>query len=829
LNSPLCRDGSEADLSASAARNCQTTGFEAAQAPGGDYAFDVHINTGVAHVTNYGSAMFQDVVQFWWTSLVAVVHALVVLLDWCFTLDLLNSPAMSGVGRALRATQAAFTQPWLASALAIASILALYHGLIRRRVAQTLGEALLMLAMMAGGLWVLMNPAGTIGVLGAWANAASLGTLGAVTAGTPVHPERTLAESNQYVFNTAIDGPWCYLEFGDVSWCENAASLDPRLRRAALKIAALAADEGGVPRKILGLELGIGGEGVSRQSAALLRAARTNGALFLALGANESPRNSISERWSLYSVLCGGSEEPCKGPTASQADFRTQSGTIARVTGAAFIAIGLLGMILVLGFIALHLLHAAIVSLVCLLLTPAAVLAPALGESGRGAFQAWATRLLGAVTSKLVFSLLLGVVLESERTLASVRLGWWTQWVLISAMWWIGFLNRHKVLDFAHGERGGGGQHRSIVRRASGVLESRTGMAAARIVKRRLGGPGPSAERRRKLAQAGGERAQQIADAQVAGGLERKHREASALADEGDAAQARISDKRTRLDRMQAEHAAALGMRAGAGSAREAALAELGTLRRPGRYRLGGKDHVRQLSRAERQARDRRMDELRRAAAKRGAEELRHRKSAARLQERMERLRGEIDGDQSRLTAARQAVKDGELAMSATGKPYARAQADEFGRYLDTQAALPRAQRDYAGMAGVVGHTRGDYERLDPRPQREARLQVDRELSRRKELSSAVTDMAAVAGVSAAGRRDQRKGGKELEQRVSSGMRADARRRSGDAGESLRIERRRREDAAAAGAYQRQSRSPVMDDAREVAARRKRQLGRDWR
>ena len=67
-------------------------------------------------------------------------------------------------------------------------------------------------------------------------------------------------------------------------------------------------------------------------------------------------------------------------------------------------------MLLLLGFIALRLLAAAIFSLLYLLLAPAMVLAPAFGETGRAVFRRWAAQLLGAVVSKLVFSFLLGVV-----------------------------------------------------------------------------------------------------------------------------------------------------------------------------------------------------------------------------------------------------------------------------------------------------------------------------------------------------------------------------------------------------------------------------------
>ena len=173
LGSPLCRVGSFAgELSAASARNCRSSGFEAAPAPTGNYAFDVHIDTGVFGLGSGAvSAAVQDLfITPVWLGLVWVVHALIVALEWCYALDLLDSPAMGGVARGLREAQAAFTAPWLVLALALASILAVIHGLVRRRVAETLGQALVMLAMMAGGLWAIADPAGTVGALGGWAN-----------------------------------------------------------------------------------------------------------------------------------------------------------------------------------------------------------------------------------------------------------------------------------------------------------------------------------------------------------------------------------------------------------------------------------------------------------------------------------------------------------------------------------------------------------------------------------------------------------------------------------------------------------------------------------
>jgi hypothetical protein len=823
LKSPLCEDAAEADLPAGAARDCELNGFEAAEAPSGDYAFDVHIDTGVAHPAGYLYVAFQELAQFGWTSLVTVVHGLVVLLDWCFTLDLLNGRAMGGVGRTLRATRAAFTDPWLAAMLAIASVMALYHGLIQRRVAQTIGEALLMLGMMAAGLLVIVDPVGTLGALGAWAEEAGLGTLGAVTAGTPSHPERALAEADRFVFATAIDGPWCYLEFADVGWCE--AGLEPRLRSAGLAIAKRERAQIGcsseVPEPVAkGLseetrtELGIrlcAAKGSAQakaleRGAELLRDAKTNGDLFLALPANGQARNSINERWSLYRLLCGGGAEPCKGPTAAQAEARTKGGTGTRIVGLVFIGFGLLGMIMALGFIALRLLYAAVVSLICLLLTPAAVLAPALGEGGRGAFRAWATHLLGSVVSKLVFSLLLGAVLESERALSSVRVGWLTQWVLISAMWWIGFLNRHKVLGFARGEGTGARRPQSLAARARQAFDTpRTVLRHAGRARRWLARPGPDVERRQGLASAGRAQAAELADAQVARSLERELGEAQVLMGAAPELRAGISDGRTRLERLQAERAKAQAKATAAREARVAAAGDRSPVSPPERDR---------------------------AVAAFAAEERSQRKRGASLQGRIEALRAKVSSEQGALTDVRRAVEDGKRSQRATGTPYTREQAERRARLLDAQAALPYAERDYAAIAGVAGYGRGGFEALDGPGQRAARLAIDRELAMRRELGGAAAGM--VAGASGAnGRRERRKARKDLERSLDERMRSEGHARPNTSGLAHRPAFARRLEAGRpAGATDERARrdgqeprSPVMDDAREVAAKRKRQLG----
>jgi hypothetical protein len=802
LGSPLC--GEAGALDAAARSNCATSGFEAAGAPTGNYGLDVHIETGLFGLT-FTTVLQDFVIGPVWTALVWIVHTLVVALEWCFTLDLLDSSAMAGVERSLHRTQAAFTGPWLVLVLAVASLAAAYNGLVRRRVAETLGQAALTGAMMVGGLWTIADPAGTVGALGRWADEAGAGTFGAVVSGSPAEAPRTLAQSMGGLFAGVVGAPWCYLEFGNVGWCADTGRLEPRLRAAGLAFvehAHVAHCPAGGALESICEELEREAPAAPARGAAvrLMRAARTNGEVFLALPANEAARNSITDTDSLLSVLCGGAESlgECRGPAAAEARFRTGGGTFPRLAGLVLIAAGAAAMILLLGFIVLHLLGAEILSLVYLLLAPAAVLAPALGDGGRAAFRTWGTRLIGAVCSKLIFSFLLGVVLLLTRTLMELEaFGWWTRWLLVTVLWWGAYRERRRVLGFIAGEhRGQGARKGSLAERMKRQLDGpRAALRTAQWVRGKLAGPAPGVERRKRLERIGGERAKEKADAQTARMLEHEHGEAVERVGAASEIQGELSAKRTQLDRVN--------------GARERATAAGDT------------------------------------------------RKAAEMGGRAKRIEGEIEHGQTGLNEARRTVAEGERAKRRAGKTYTREQAKGREKFLDAQAALPAGgrrgrggrggegeARDYARLAGLAGYSREQYERLGPRERREARLEIDRELAVRRELSGAVDD-AAAAGERKPGRREEKRAKEKydrvLDGRVLDGGHAPPRSRTGGAptgppgspGRPTGVPRRRGprgeqghdpRDRPSAGAAPRFE-SPLMQDAYEVQRRRKRQLG----
>ena len=99
LGSPLCNETLGAsELSGASRRHCETSGFVAARAPTGNYGIDVHIDTGVLGLSSGGLlTTVQDLfVTPVWMALVWAVHALVVMLEWCFTIDLLDSRSVGG-------------------------------------------------------------------------------------------------------------------------------------------------------------------------------------------------------------------------------------------------------------------------------------------------------------------------------------------------------------------------------------------------------------------------------------------------------------------------------------------------------------------------------------------------------------------------------------------------------------------------------------------------------------------------------------------------------------------------------------------------------------
>jgi hypothetical protein len=402
-------------------------------------------------------------------------------------------------------------------------------------------------------------------------------------------------------------------------------------------------------------------------------------------------------------------------------------------------AVAAAGTLALLGFIGLRLLSAALLAVLYLLLAPVAVLAPAFGEGGRAAFRQWAARLLGALVTKLVYSVLLGVVLLMLRILLSLdALGWWTQWLLIAAFWWVAYLHRHQLLGHLFGEqsrRGSSGLPRAAGRglmRFARVPAHAAASAAGTVLDRMRelpsppghdGGPWPDREPH------GGRDPRQDVPRTEPDPHRSKHAGAGEPTASVDPAVARraLDDQLQRL--LDAEHAEAAATMSGADEAGDGA---------------SGDDERRRVRLHEAITSARRDRDARRLASL----QLRLAGVDAGIQERQAAIRD------ARMTLSGSAEDAAAAAAPRTGDPAPAASARERrARDLDQQALLPRASqagrrrepggRDYLSLTALAGVGRAEYRRMASADRRRVRIEIDRELERRREWSAAASQVDA--------------------------------------------------------------------------------------
>jgi hypothetical protein len=292
-------------------------------------------------------------------------------------------------------------------------------------------------------------------------------------------------------------------------------------------------------------------------------------------------------------------------------------------------------------------------------------------------------------------------------------------------------------------------------------------------MKSKLTGGSASDEQLERVARGGREVAKTRADEQVARTLERQHADAGARIRAAPRIREHISRDRAQLDRVRAE--------------RGRALASSDTRR------------------------------------------------AAELGHRGERIEGKIAHAERELSGARRVVEHGGRAERTGGRPFTNERVQEQARFLDAQAELapatrPRSAvpdglprgRDYAALAGLAGYGREEYEGLGAGPQRVARLEIDRELAFRRELSETAATVADGAATSKLGGRTRRRATRDFDSALAQRMREGGHRMPVSRTPRSQLDAWREQGARRPAG---ENDSSVMRDARELAARRRRQLG----
>jgi hypothetical protein len=442
--SPFCR---RASLRRRA--SCRISGSIAHTYPVSNYGLDVQIETRIDKIENNLFAAIQAVGALVWLGLVYALKGVLLLLEWAFSLDLLNE-AMGSVRRALdRLHQRVLGQPWFLAALTVAGLWGIWRGLVQRRTIQTATGLLATVALMICALLVIRDPAGTVGHASRLANDASLGFVSAASTGSVERPADSFAQASERLFDALVLRPWCALEFGDVRWC--TAQRDDGFRNADLWLAFPADGEerealykltkgedpdGGNIFDDLGDVVG----GVLRYGPSPL-----TGALLAFKGGGGDGSGRLPDE---VKALVREDE----GKVAMQ----EKDGTFTRLALLCLVAAGLLGAICLLLYLAVKLVLAGLLALLLLLLAPAMLLAPAFGDAGREVFVSWAKRLAGAIAAKLIYALLLALVVVGAGALAALPVGWFGTWLLQLAFWWGVLIKRHELTGFLSiGEREG--------------------------------------------------------------------------------------------------------------------------------------------------------------------------------------------------------------------------------------------------------------------------------------------------------------------------------------------------------------------------------------
>jgi hypothetical protein len=404
-----------------------------------NYGLDVQIETGITKVEDNLFAALQSVAALCWLGLVYALKGVLLLLEWAFSLDLLNE-AMRSVREALeRLHRGVLGTPWFMAAIAVSGLWGIWHGLVRRRTGETIGGLAATLALMVGALVVINNPTGTVGHASRLANEASLGFMAAASTGTLDRPAESLASGSERLFDALVLRPWCALQFGDVGYCTHR-------RRGGFSNADL--------------WLAFPADGKERQALyRLTKGEEPDGGGFL-----DDVKDTVGDviahgpaglAGALADLATGGGDDQVPAAVRERVErapakvrLQEKGGTFTRIALLLLVALGLSGAICLLLYLAVKLVLAGLLALILLLLAPAMLLAPAFGYSGRTAFLGWAKRLVGALAAKLVYALLLALVVVAATALASLEIGWFGTWLLQIAFWWGILIKRRELTGF---------------------------------------------------------------------------------------------------------------------------------------------------------------------------------------------------------------------------------------------------------------------------------------------------------------------------------------------------------------------------------------------
>ena len=414
---------------------CEASGAPEGDYPASDYGFDIFISTGITHPVGDITYGFATVLNGIWLGLIFVLRLILALLGLAFGLNpFADGQTMAQVSAALARLYDRVTDPWLSTAVVCAGIWFSYMGLLRREAPAALAGTLAAVAMLIVGLWVIHQPRASVGRLAGLADRAALTVVSAPQSGSAARPAGSYAEAMSGAWSRLVEVPFAGLDFSDVSW-----ALGPPPAEAVEKADEKFCEDDGA-LAVLALFAHYGSAQAKEACAALARRRYGGPRRVIDLYLRSSPGSPA--RQALWDYFDG--DERYKPKVAAQGG----DGVLTRLSMLALFALGLLGAMLLLGWLAIRLFTQAAVAFVLLLAAPLALFFPLLGDSGRRAFKTWGLTLLGACLAKLIYAAFLSVVLLGISILGGSGPSPATGFLLSAAFAWAVFLKRAEIVGW---------------------------------------------------------------------------------------------------------------------------------------------------------------------------------------------------------------------------------------------------------------------------------------------------------------------------------------------------------------------------------------------
>jgi hypothetical protein len=187
-------------------------------------------------------------------------------------------------------------------------------------------------------------------------------------------------------------------------------------------------------------------------------------ALHMAISMVTTPINDVA---GLLGI--GGESQQPKALAPNKVAIQGSGGVAQRVLVLGLTVLAMIGVLLVLVWIAFHLLSQALLGFVLLFAAAPMMLMPAFGPAGRTAFGNWAKTLLGALLSKAFYAAFLGafvlaLTVLQQATGTAGNGGWGAPWVMQCLLCWGVFMKRKQIVGFFsidgayHAQSGSAGQ-----------------------------------------------------------------------------------------------------------------------------------------------------------------------------------------------------------------------------------------------------------------------------------------------------------------------------------------------------------------------------------